>query len=115
MEKPVFTSHSWKAAKIAQTICAALEDRGVRCWIAPRDIGPGDNFQEAIVLAIRAGRVMILVFSTNTNESVEGKKELVLASQHRIAVIPMRIEDVVPSEAFAYELSTRQWVDVFHN
>ena len=98
---------------IANTICRALEDRALSCWIAPRDIGPGENFQEAIVRAIRAAKVMVLIFSANTNDSAEVKKEVVLASQHKLAVIPVRIEEVVPAEAFAYELSTRQWVDLF--
>ncbi len=115
MAKDVFISHSSKDAKLAVTICRALEDRGIGCWIAPRDIAPGQNFQEAIVRAIRQAKTMILVFSSNTNDSAEVKKELVLASQNRLAVIPLRIEDVVPSEAFAYELSTRQWIDLFHD
>jgi len=115
MAKDVFISHSSKDAKLAVTICRALEDRGIGCWIAPRDISPGENFQEAIVRAIRQAKSMVLVFSSNTNDSTEVKKELVLASQNRLAVIPLRIEDVVPSEAFAYELSTRQWIDLFHD
>ena len=41
------------------------------------------------------------------------KKELSLASRYRIPVIALRIEDVEPSDAFAYELSTRQWIDAF--
>src|SRR6185312_6942489 len=49
----VFISHSSRDRKIAQTIAAALEHRGFRCWISSRDIGPGENFQEAIVRAIR--------------------------------------------------------------
>jgi hypothetical protein len=28
-------------------------------------------------------------------------------------VIPVRIEDVVPDEGFAYELAIRQWIDLF--
>jgi hypothetical protein len=113
MSKDVFISHSSKDAEISGTICRALEDRGLNCWIAPRDIGPGENFQESIVRAIRAAKVMVLIFSANANDSAEVKKELVLASQHKLSVIPVRIEDVVPAEAFAYELSTRQWVDMF--
>src|SRR5262249_24335594 len=41
------------------------------------------------------------------------KKEIALASQNHLAVIPLRVEDVVPSDAFRYELSTRQWIDAF--
>jgi hypothetical protein len=109
----VFISHSSKDQAVARTVCAALESRGLTCWIACRDVGPGENFQDAIVTAIRSAKVMVLVFSENANNSTEIKKELALASQHRIAVIPARVEDVAPVAALAYELATRQWINLF--
>jgi hypothetical protein len=30
-------------------------------------------------------------------------------------VIPVRIEDVLPNDALAYELATRQWIDLFRD
>ena len=111
----IFISHSSRDRKIAQTISGALEHRGFRCWISSRDIGPGENFQEAIVRAIRGSRVMVLVFTGHANNSNEIKKEMALASQHNLAVIPIRVEDVVPNDAFAYEFATRQWIDTFDN
>ncbi len=59
-------------------------------------------------------RRMVLIFSEAANNSDEIKKELSLASRYRIPVIALRIEDVEPSDAFAYELSTRQWIDAFN-
>lgn len=109
----VFVSHSSKDRETALRICGALEEKGIRCWISSRDIGPGENFGAAIVRAIRAAKVMLLVFSANAAASDEIKKELVLAGQSRLSVIPARIEDVAPEGAFAYEFATRQWVDLF--
>src|ERR1700722_9854167 len=111
----VFISHSSRDRKMAQTISGALEHRGFHCWISSRDIGPGENFQEAIVRAIRTSRVMVLVFTGNAYNSDEIKKEMALASQSKLAVIPIRVEDVVPNDAFAYEFATRQWIDTFDN
>jgi hypothetical protein len=111
----IFISHSSRDRKIAQTISGALEHRGFRCWISSRDIGPGENFQEAIVRAIRGSRLMVLVFTGHANNSNEIKKEMALASQNNLAVIPIRVEDVVPNDAFAYEFATRQWIDTFDN
>ncbi|HWB49664.1 MAG TPA: toll/interleukin-1 receptor domain-containing protein [Stellaceae bacterium] len=110
---PIFISYSSKDRKSAEAICAAIENRGFACWISSRDIGPGENFQSQIVGAIRSARVMVLVFSGNANNSEEIKKELVLAGQSNLVVIPVRVEDVAPGDAFAYELATRQWIDVF--
>ena len=56
---------------------------------------------------------MVLVFSDAANKSDEVKKELSLASRYAVPVMALRIADVQPSDAFAYELSTRQWIDAF--
>jgi hypothetical protein len=110
---PIFISYSSKDQKIAETICRALEARGFNCWIAARDVGPGENFQEAIVKALRSARLMLLVFTSNANNSNEIKKEVVLAGRHHVTVVPVRVEDVVPNDALAYEFATRQWIDLF--
>ncbi len=113
MTKKVFISHSSKDNKVATAVCTALESRGHSCWMSSRDIKPGENFQGSIVRAIREAGVMVLVFSSNANNSDEIKKEMALASQSRKMVIPVRAEDVTPSEDFTYELATRQWIDMF--
>jgi hypothetical protein len=109
----IFISYSSKDKKAALTICDAIEARGYSCWISCRDIDPGENFQEAIVKAIRSTPLVVLVFSANSNNSSEIKKEIALASQNSVTVIPVRVEDVIPSDAFVYEFATRQWIDLF--
>lgn len=115
MDPEIFISHSSTDKKVSRTICTALENRGLACWISSRDVKPGQNFQEQIVKAIRAAKIMVLVFTSSANNSNEIKKELALASQNNLTVIPVRIEDVSPNEAFAYEFATRQWIDLFDN
>jgi len=75
MAHDVFISHSAKDKSVANAICAVLESRGVRCWIAPRDVLPGMSWPEAIVDAIEASRVMVLVFSAHANESKQVIRE----------------------------------------
>jgi len=113
MAASIFISFASKDVKVAQTLCAALESRGIPCWISARDIQPGENFQVSIVQALRHAKIMVLVFTANSNTSEEMTKELALASQQRLIVIPLRVEDVTPSDAFTYEFATRQWIDVF--
>jgi uncharacterized membrane protein YeaQ/YmgE (transglycosylase-associated protein family) len=115
MSAPVFISYSSKDEEAAETICAELESRQLNCWIAVRDVNPGDNFQEAVVRAIRAAKVMVLVFTKNANNSDEIKNEVALASQHQLVVIPVRVDDVAPNDALAYALATRQWIDLFRD
>jgi PQQ-dependent catabolism-associated CXXCW motif protein len=113
LDPKIIITYSSKDKQVAETVCDALERRGLVCWISCRDVRPGQNYQEQIVRTIRAVRVMVLVFTANANNSNEIKKELALASQSNLVVIPVRIEDVAPNEAFAYEFATRQWIDLF--
>ena len=109
----VFVSYATADRKQALSVCNAIERRGPGCWISTRDVAPGENYQEAIVHSIRNAQAMVLVFSEAANHSDEIKKELSLASRYRVPVMALRIENVEPSDAFAYELSTRQWIDAF--
>jgi hypothetical protein len=111
--RPVFVSYATEDRKQALDVCNAIEGRGARCWISMRDVPPGENYQEAIVRSLRAAPAMVLVFSKAANDSDEIKKELSLASRYHVPVIAIRLEGIEPSDAFAYELSTRQWIDAF--
>src|SRR4029450_91319 len=99
MEDKIFVSFASADRKVATDICTELETRGFRCWISSRDVGGGGNYQEEIARAIFSAKVMVWVFTARTNDSDEIKKELALASQSRIAVIPLRVEDVQPNYA----------------
>ena len=111
--RPVFISYATADRTEALKVCEAIERRGTPCWISMRDVPPGGNYQEAIVQALRTARAAVLVFSDAANTNDEIKKELSLASRFQVPVIALRLEDVEPSDAFAYELSTRQWINAF--
>lgn len=113
MTAPVFVSHSSRDLKPVRALVEALEKRGIVCWISERDIAAGDNYGDSIVDAIEKAGAMVLVFSGAADDSDEIKKEVALASQRRITVVPVRTEDVAPSKAFRYELATRNWIDIF--
>ena len=111
MSTRVFVSHASADQEFAQRLVSAVEAQGVKCWIAGRDVAAGANFQDEIVHAIQAAGAMIVIFSANANRSGEMRKELALASQQALTVIPLRLDDAKPQDAFAYELATRQWID----
>jgi hypothetical protein len=48
----VFISHSSPDASLAAEVCNALERDGQRCWIASRDVVPGELYADGIVRAI---------------------------------------------------------------
>ncbi|HXE43283.1 MAG TPA: PEGA domain-containing protein [Candidatus Baltobacteraceae bacterium] len=113
MGHDVFVSHSAKDKITADAVCAVLESRGIRCWVAPRDITPGKDWGESIVDAIKGARAMVLVFSNHANTSPQIKREVERAVNKGIPIIPLRIENVVPTASLEYFLSTPHWLDAF--
>ena len=63
MAHDVFISHSTKDKAVSDAVCAALENAGIRCWIAPRDVLPGRSFPGEITRGIETSKAMVLVFS----------------------------------------------------
>src|ERR1043166_2411080 len=113
MAHDVFVSHSSKDKPTADAVVAMLESKGVRCWVAPRDITPGMDWGEAIVQAVKGARVMVLIFSASANDSPQIKREVERAVNKGIPVIPLRIENVAPTESLEYFISTPHWLDAF--
>jgi hypothetical protein len=111
MAHDVFISHSTEDKPAADAVCAILEENGVRCWIAPRDIMPGADWGESIVKGIRTSRVLLLVFSTNANKSKQIKREVEIAADGGVTIVPLRIENILPTESFKYFLGNIHWLD----
>jgi hypothetical protein len=107
----VFVSYSSRDKATADAVCATLESRGIRCWIAPRDVMGGTDWGEAIVKAIRGCRVMVLVFSSHANQSPQVRREVQRAFERGLTVIPLRVEDVAPVESLEYYIGPVHWLD----
>jgi hypothetical protein len=113
MTHDVFFSYSTKDKTIADTIVALLEQNDIRCWYAPRDIKPNDDWGKAISDAIEQSKVFLLIFSGNSNRSPRVLDELNLAISQEIPVLPFRIENLEPDGAMRLHLSSRHWLDAF--
>jgi hypothetical protein len=109
----VFVSHSSKDKVVADAVCACLEGRGIRCWIAPRDIPPGAVWGEAIIDGLNASRVMVLILSSNSNASQQVMREVERAVDKGLSILPLRIEDTPLSKSMEYFLSSAHWLDAF--
>ena len=110
-QRDVFISHSSKDKNVADSACAVLESNGLKCWVAPRDILPGVEWGEAILSGIEASRVMLLIFSRYSNESAQVRREVERAVAKGLTIIPLRIDDVLPSKAMEYFISVAHWLD----
>lgn len=111
MAHDVFVSYSHKDKPVADAVVAGLEQKGIRCWIAPRDVTPGTSWGDAIIGAIEACKIMIVILSANSNQSRQVVREVERAVANGVIIIPFRIEKIDPTGAMAYFLSTEHWLD----
>ncbi len=111
----IFICYSSKDEAVAREIVEFLEGQDIACWISCRDVPPGGNYQETIVQALEAARGIVFLFSEASSRSGEIKKELSMGSSMNVPVFPVRLSPIAPSGALRYELSIRQWVDLFPN
>src|SRR3954464_14512777 len=114
MPYDAFISYCSEDKKIADAVCGTLEAKKIRCWIAPRDVGPGRTWSSAIVEAIGDSAVMVVIFSKHSNASPQVLREIERAVNKGIAIIPFRIEDVVPSKDLEYFISSCHWLDALN-
>jgi TIR domain len=111
MAHDVFISYSMKDKAVADAVCATLEGRKIRCWIAPRDAQGGVFYAESIVDAISESRFMVLILSSNSNDSAHVTREVERAASGGSVVIPFRIEDVSLSKSLQYFIGPVHWLD----
>ncbi len=111
MPHQVFLSYSTKDTAATEAVCRFLEARGVRCWMAPRDIPVGHDWAEAIIGALNRCPVMVLIYSSNANASTQVTREVQRAFEKGLAVFPFRIEAVQPNPGLEYYLGSVHWLD----
>ena len=107
----VFISYSHKDVQIADAICHKFEEAGIRCWYAPRNIRPGDEWASAIIKALEECKAMILVFTDASNLSVQVHREVDAAVGSGKTIIPFKCSETEPSGSMRYYLSTLHWMD----
>jgi len=107
----VFISYASADAGVAQGVCSQLEAAGISCWIAPRDVVPGEFYADAIVRAIDAASVLVLVLSKNSAESPHVLREVERGSSKRHPLVSFRIDLAPLPSGLEYFLNTSHWLD----
>jgi hypothetical protein len=107
----VFICYSSKDKHIADAVCSSLEAKHIRCWMAPRDIRPGEEWAESIISAISQSGALVLIYSGNSNSSPQVLREVERAVSRGMMIIPFRVEDTVPTKSMEYFLGPNHWLD----
>jgi TolB-like protein len=108
----VFVSYASQDAATADSIVENLEQHGLRCWLAPRDVKPGALYADAIVRAINEANAVVLVLSTSAVASSHVGREVERAASKHKQIIGFRIDSAPLSPELEYFLSNSQWIDV---
>jgi hypothetical protein len=108
----VFISHSSKNQRLAAAVLAELEGNGIRCWLAPRDIRPGEpNYGKAIIEGLSACQAMVLLLTEPSNRSQHVMKEAERAVNKNIPILVVRFQPIDVSKELEYYVSSAQFLD----
>ena len=110
-ELDVFISYSSKNKNVADAVVSNFEQNGIRCWYAPRDIMPGQEWVTAIHNAINSCKLFILIYTDSSNESRQVANEVALAFNSGKTLIPFRLSDAEMSTELEYYLTRVHWLD----
>ena len=108
-----FISHAKADAKKAQEIAASLEERGLKCWIAPRDVTAGRTYGDEIIRGIESAKAFVLVLSKGSNGSAFVAREVERAVSKQKPIFVIRLANIEPAPALELFISGTQWIDAF--
>ena len=109
----VFVSHSSDNRELANDLAAFLEARGVRIWIAPRDVRPGMDYSEQLQLAIESAVAFVVLVTDMANKSPYVRAETEMAFSNHKPLFPVRITDIQPAAGLALFLKIRHSTDAY--
>ena len=115
MDYDIFISYSSLDQEIAENVCSHLEKNGLSCWIAPRNVRPGENYAEEIMLGLDSAKIIVLIFSNNSQSSKYVIKEVQKAYINNKGILPINIDDSLPKGKMETFLRNKQWLNAFPN
>jgi len=108
-----FISYSTKDKTFAERLYADLQSRGVRCWLAEKDLAVGAKIRVALDDAIREHEKVLLLLSRNSVASAWVEKEVETALEHersegRTVLLPVMLDDAVMKEESGWAADLRR-------
>ncbi len=108
-----FISYSSKDQHFAERLYDDLQNKGVRCWFAPKDLKIGDHYHQRIDESIRLYDKLILILSEHAVQSAWVEREMVAAREkeereQRLVLFPIRLDDEVMDTTKAWAADVRR-------
>ncbi len=105
----VFISSSSDDKDYVNNLCSCLEKNSISCWVAVRDSLPGKNYGASIIEAINNCKLVILVFTKNSNKSEFVHREIERAASKKKCIILLKLEEVEVAEEMELYVSDFHW------
>lgn len=115
MKYDVFISYSTKDKAIADVVCNTLENNGIHCWIAPRNIQPGKPYAREIINGIASSKALLLIYTSNSNSAEHVINEVDAAFNAKKTIIPFLVEDITMNPELVYYLARKHWLVAYPN
>jgi hypothetical protein len=109
----IFLSYSTTDRSFADDLLRRLEAKGVRVWMAPRDVRPGSDYSESIQDAIETSAAVVALVSGEANRSRHVRAEIEIAFSCGKPLFPVRFSNVTPAKGLALFLGLGHWTDLF--
>ncbi len=110
MARRVFVSYSRSDQHLMRQLVNQLESSGHDVWVDESGIEVGDTWAKEIVTAIRSSQVFVLLATSSSVRSADVRKEVALAGQYRIPIVPVLIPPVRIPDQIAYHISDRHQI-----
>jgi hypothetical protein len=109
----IFISYSRSDKEIVDRLISQLEEAGLPLWVDRKDIGGGHLRHEEIVQAIQTCSAFILVLSPSSVVSDNVRRELDLAVENEVPILPVMLKPTELTNAMKYQLTGLQYIYLF--
>lgn len=109
MAHDVFISYSSKNEEYASAVHEKLQSNGIKCWLDSSNIRTASNFAQEIVDALNEAKVLVLIYSKDSDDSKYVYREVETAFDN-IPIVPLKIDETFP-ENLEFFLRNTQWLD----
>jgi uncharacterized protein YjbI with pentapeptide repeats len=108
-----FISYSTEDQEFAERLHADLQNKGVRCWFAPKDLKIGESFRHRIDKEIRLHEKLLVILSEHSVHSAWVREEVESALERerrekRVVLFPLCLDNAAEDADAAWAASIRR-------
>ncbi len=97
MSLRVFISYGHEDLALAEGVQQGLATRGMKAFLASRNVAPGESFEVAIRRELRKADLVLLLWSEDSENSTYVGAEIGLSNEYGKLVIPIMLKPGLPA------------------